>query len=241
MIPFRFEGLRFFIVGKRSMNADYHRLPTCTGFIGFLYLAASWEGLEAQLEVGAFKRKRQVFKALKHFLVTSRQLSFAFKVAFGHIWSHLVTFVVIAQVKPSQHLEGDRPLTTEVTALTSATKIFCWCIISSKTIVFLVCLHVIAWCCCCHGCRCWLQSGPLFVTWFVTEYKRLSIFTHYVACAYNTSSAHISDALCKSNQSYSHTSSPDALCKTDPLGWQRTDFLETWCEVTTRPWLLQSF
>ena len=60
---------------------------------------------------------------------------------FGHICGH------IAQVKPSQHLEGDRPLTTDVTALTS-TKIFS-CIISSK-ISCISCL--IAWhCMALHG------------------------------------------------------------------------------------------
>jgi hypothetical protein len=166
----------------------------------------------------SFQKKASVFIRFEtspgHFL-NFLSLSMSHLATFGHICGHICGH--IAQVKPSQHLEGDRPLTTDVTALTS-TKIFS-CIISSN-ISCISCLfawhcmalHGIAWYCCCY---CW---------WFAKECKRLSIFTHYVARAYNTSSGHLSDVAKADNPICNQNPPPDSLCKIDPSGSTKDRF-----------------
>ena len=196
----------------------------------------------------SFQKKASVFIRFEtspgHFL-NFLSLSMSHLATFGHICGHICGH--IAQVKPSQHLEGDRPLTTDVIALTS-TKIFS-CIISSN-ISCISCLfawhctalhgiarhcmalhgiawhcmalhgiarhcmalHGIAWYCCCY---CW---------WFAKECKRLSIFTHYVARAYNTSSGHLSDVAKADNPICNQNPPPDSLCKIDPSGSTKDRF-----------------
>ena len=180
----------------------------------------------------SFQKKASVFIRFEtspgHFL-NFLSLSMSHLATFGHICGHICGH--IAQVKPSQHLEGDRPLTTDVTALTS-TKIFS-CIISSN-ISCISCLF--AWhCMALHGTVAAIADG-------LPKNANVSPSSRTMWHVRTTRPVDTSLMLQKQTILFAiKILLPIPFAKSTLPGRQRTDFLETRCEVTTQPWLMQSF